>query len=196
MKTKILIIGLLILQLLPLKAWIYCKNFFDFYHFTVLDLELQLIYAINHDQGLPVILARIFHNKLLQFFIDIYKRYTHFLDPQLLVTLLTFVGLFGIIISIWYFLNSKKRNKKIGALILISFGIPLLDVVFNFKLPFIYKLLLVAVPFNLVSIYGHFRFLGSDNKKVVMFVYIVLIALSIYWIFMAPGQAVKYCEMP
>ncbi len=196
MKIKVfLILGLLVLQLIPLKAWTACKNFFDYYHFSLYDLELQLIYAINHDQGLPVLLARTFHNKLLQFFIDVYKRYTHFLDPQLLITLLTFVGVFGVVISIWYFLNAKNRNKKLGFLILISFGIPLFEVLINFKLSFIYKLLVVAIPFNLLSFYGHFKFLSSKNTKMVVLTYFVLIALSIFWIILIPDQALKYCEV-
>ena len=161
--------------MLPLRAWLACKNFLDYYHFSLYDLELQLIYAINHDQGLPVLLARTFHNKLLQFFIDVYKRYTHFLDPQLLITLLTFVGVFGVVISIWYFLNSNKRDKKVFLLIAVSFLIPLIDVVFNLNLPFVIKLLLVAIPFNLLSIYGHIKFLGSGNKKLVYLIYFIFI---------------------
>lgn len=196
MKTKIIIILIFLFQLIPLKAWTACKNFFDFYHFSLYDLELQLIYAINHDQDLPVLLARTFHNKLLQFFIDIYKRYVHFLDPQLLITMLTFVGVFGVLASVWYFLNSKKKNKLILVLILICFILPLGNVIFNFQLPFIFKLLIIALPFNLLSIFGHFNFLNSKNKKAAIFVYVILIALSIYWLVMVPDQAVKYCEMP
>ncbi len=196
MKIKIFIALIVLLQLIPLKAWTACKNFFDFYHFSLFDLELQLIYAINHDQGLPVLVARIFHNKLLQFFIDIYKRYTHFLDPGLLITLLTFVGIAGVLLAIWYFLNSNKRDKKVFLLIAVSFLVPLIDVVFNLNLPFIIKLLLVAIPFNLLSIYGHMRFLGSGNKKLVYLTYLILISVSIYWMVLIPDQALKYCEMP
>lgn len=196
MRFKVIIITVLFfVQLIPLKAWMGCKNFFDYYHFSLYDLELQLIYAINHDQGLPVLLARTFHNKLLQFFIDVYKRYTHFLDPQLLITLLTFVGAFGVVISIWYFLNSQNRNKKLGFLILVSFGIPLLEVLINFKLPFIYKILVVAIPFNLLSLFGHYMFLRPKNIKTVLLIYFILIVLSVCWIILIPDQVLKYCEV-
>ncbi len=196
MKIKIIIALIILFQLVPLKAWALCKNFFDFYHFTVFDLELQLIYAINHDQELPVLLARTFHNKLLQFFIDVYKRYTHFLDPQLLITLLTFVGVLGVLLAIWYFLNSKKKNRKVFLLIILSFLIPLIDVIFNLSFPFIFKLLLVAIPFNILSVYGHMKFLDSGNKKLVYVTYFILILLSVYWMISIPDQALKYCEMP
>ncbi len=194
MKFRILIISTLIfLQAASLKAWLVCKNFFDYYHFSLFDLELQLIYAINHDQGLNVFIARMFHNKLLQFFIDVYKRYTHFLDPQLLITLLSFAGLFGVLVGIWYFLKSGKRNKKILFLILISFLFPLLEVITNFKINFIFKLLLIAMPFMALSIYGHLEFIKSQNKFIYIPVYLILIILSLSWLILIPDQALKYC---
>lgn len=194
MKLRILIISIsILLQVVSLKAWLVCKNFFDYYHFSLFDLELQLIYAINHDQDLNIFIARMFHNKLLQFFIDVYKRYTHFLDPQLLITLLSFIGLFGVLVGIWYFLNSRKRNKKVLFLILISFIFPLLEVIINFKINFVLKLLLIAMPFMTLSLYGHLEFIKSQNKFICIPVYLILIILSLSWLILIPDQALKYC---
>lgn len=193
--NKFLLIPLLVVQLLPLKLWLQCKDFMDYYHYSTYDLELQLIYAINHDSGLPVFIARAFHNKVLQGAIDIYKRYTHFLDWQLLITLITLVGVFGVILSIWYFLNQKKKDRRIAGLIILVFLVPFVEVVIHPNLTFPVKLFLMAMPLNLLSFLGHFTFIKKINSKKAVFVYLILITVSVGWM-MLPSQVLKYCVAP
>ena len=188
MNKFLLIILLLIIQIFQTRIWIQCKSFADYYHFSFYDLELQLIYAINHDSGLPVFVARAFHNKVLQGGIDIYKRYTHFLDWQLLITLLSFVGVFGILLSIWSFLNNQKKDKKIGFLILAAFLFPFIEVVINPNLPFAFKLFVIVFPFTLLSILGHYFFIKKYNFKKIIIVYFILSFLSIAWLLLLPEQ--------
>ncbi len=193
MKNKLLILLFSCIQLIFLKPWIQCKSFLYDYHFSFYDLELQLIDAVNKDRNLPIFIARFFHNKASQFVIDIYKRYTHFLDLRLLITLLSFVGFFGVLLGIWYFIESKKRNWKIGLLIFLTFLAPFVEVLINPKLPFILKLIIIATPFNVLSIYGHVQFISKHKSLLVLPIYILLIVLSIAWITVIPDQAFNYC---
>ncbi len=192
-KRFFLLIPILIIQLLPIRLWNLCKNFLDYYHFSSYDLELQLIYAINHDYELPIIVARIFHNKASQFAIDFYKRYTHFFDWQLFITSISLVGVFGFLLGLWYFLNSERKDKRIGIGILLAFTLPIFEVLFNPNLPFFLKFLLIFAPFHLVSLYGHYRFIKACRTRTSIIVYFFLLVLSLIWILLMPDQAYKYC---
>lgn len=192
-KRFFLLIPILIIQILPIKLWNLCKNFLDYYHFSSYDLELQLIYAINHDYELPIIVARIFHNKASQFAIDFYKRYTHFFDWQLFITSISLVGVIGFLFGIWYFLSSSKKDKRIGIVLVLAFVLPVFEVLFNPNLPFFFKFLLIFTPFHLVSLYGHYRFIKAHKIRVSVIVYILLLILSLIWILLMPDQSYKYC---
>jgi hypothetical protein len=73
---------------------------------------------------------------------------------------------------------------------------PLLEVFFNFHINFLFKIALIAIPFNLLSFFGHLKLLNLSHKKIVFLFYFVVILLSISWIILIPHQAIKYCEMP
>lgn len=194
MKNRnILVIPLLLIQLLFLRFWLSCRDFFDYYHFSPYDLELQINEAVSYDGNLPVLIVRFFHNKGTQFVIDVYKRYTHFLDIQLLIALLSFVGLFGLALGVWYFLSEKKKNMKLGVLILSAFLLPLIEVIMNFNLPFVVRLIIIALPFNIISVYGHLRFVKASRPHLVPLTYIALIALSFLWLFIMKSEVFKYC---
>jgi hypothetical protein len=195
MKKLIFIIPLLFIQLIPVRFWGQCQRFLDTYHFSLYDLELQLIYAINHDYELPIFLARVFHNKLVQFFLDIFKRYTHFFDIQLFFTAITLVGLFGYILAIWYFLIAKKKDLRIAILILISVITPLIEVLFNPDLPFLIKFISIFLPFHLLSIFGHYNFIKKNlSKKILVFlVYLVLISITMLGFLEISKTVSNYC---
>ncbi len=192
-KTLTLVISLLSIQIFSLKAWLMCRNFVDSYHFSLYDLVLQINDGARHNEGVPVFLVRVFHNKVLQFVIDVYRRYTHFFDWQLLITLISFVGLFGVLLGIWYFVDSKKKNKFVGFLILAMFLTPFIEMLFNPRIDFDLKLFLIAVPFQTVSSIGHYQFMNKHKSLLTLFIYIALIILSIAWIAIIPGQAFRYC---
>jgi len=195
MKNKKLfsVIFLLAFQLLPLRFWVNCKSFLDTIYFSAYDLELQIIDLIHKDASVPIFVARFFHNKVTQFALDVYKRYTHFLDIGFFASFITFVGIFGMLLGIWYYLNSKKKDKRIGLIILLSFVIPFIEVLFNPVLPFTFKVILIIIPFQVLSAYGHYQFIKKKRSKLITTVYLILIIISIIWIFFLPDAVYKYC---
>ena len=192
-KTFLLTVFLLLIQIFSIKTWLMCRDFVDSYHFSLYDLILQIDDAVRSNEGVPAFLIKVFHNKALQFVIDMYKRYTHFFDWQLLITLISVVGVFGVIMGIWYFVDSKKKNKFIGFLILAMFLIPFIEILIAPNINFYLKLFFITVPFQAVSIYGHFQFLTKHKSLLTLFIYIALIVLSIAWMTFIPNQAFNYC---
>ena len=190
---KLILFLILLVQLFALKPWFLCRNFI--YHFSMLDLNLQLIDAIHTDYG-PILVTRIFHNKPVFFILDIYRRYLHFIDVQLLTVLLSLVGIFGFISGLWYFLNTKKKEKVLSILILWAFIFPLLEIIFDFKLDFPIKLGIFWFPFVVISTWGHWKFISSKKLRSVVFIYLILMALSVGLLISYPNDAFLYCYKP
>jgi hypothetical protein len=195
MKNRNLFVAflLLIFQLIPLWFWTNCKSFIDSFHFSYYDLTLQLTDLTHKDSSLPIFVTRSLHNKIVQGVLDLYKRYTQFFDIRLFITLFTFVGLFGLFFAIWYFLNSPKKDKRVGFLFLLALMLPLIEVLINPILPFVIKILIIAAPFEILSLYGHYQFLKRKNLKFLIPVYLVLILLSLLWILLLPDILYNYC---
>ncbi len=194
MKIRNLFILLIIfIQALSLKTWLSCKNFLDYYHFSLTDLTLQVNYALMSDGDESIIVAHLLHNKLVQFVLDIYKRYLHFFDLQMIITLIGFLSLVGLVLGIWYLVNSKKKNIFVIVFALLIFVFPLIEIIFNLPFPFILKIIFITIPMLMVSIYGHYHFIWEKNIRIVILVYLLLITLSLLWLFILPEQAFKYC---
>lgn len=190
---KVVLLFIIFVQIFALKPWLLCRDFI--YHFSILDLNLQLIDAIHTDTG-PLLLTRVFHNKPVFFILDIYRRYVHFIDPQLLIALLSLVGFFGLILGIWYFFDSKKKNKLIGFMLLLGFVYPLFEIFLDFKINFLIKIGIFWFPFMIISAWGNWRLIKSKSLTSAVFIYIVLILISIGLLINYSNSVSLYCYKP
>src|SRR5438046_588964 len=107
---KILLLPIAFCYYFAFRAWLACIDMMDYYHFSSFDLKLQITNLITYDFDQQIFVTRFFHNKIVQFALDLYKRYTHFFDPLLFISLLSFVGFVGVLLGVWYFLKAKKKN--------------------------------------------------------------------------------------
>ena len=144
----------------------------------------------------PSLLQEFFTINPFFLVLDIYRRYLNFIDVQLLTVLLSLVGIFGFILGLWYFLNTKKKEKVLTILILWAFIFPLLEIIFDFKLDFPIKLGIFWFPFVVISTWGHWKFISSKKLRSVVFIYLILIALSIGLLISYPNDAFLYCYKP
>ena len=192
---KLLIFLLSIVNIVYLRYWLSCVDLNYVYHFSAYDLQLQVIDAIHTDTS-SIFVTRFFHNKISLFVLDVFKRYTHLLDIQLLICLISFAGFFGLLLGFWYYFNSKNKKIYITLSLLIFFLFPLLEVIFNFKIAFLIKILIFWIPLFIISSFGNWSFIRSKNTKIVFFIYLILIVLSILWLINFPQLAYTYCTKP
>lgn len=178
-KLAILIIG--IIELLFLKQWLACVRFGDHFHFSALDLKLRLIEAVHNDSGVPISIVRAFHNKIVGTLIDIFNNYTQYWSIAFLVNLLSFVGAFGLICSIWY-LFQKRYDKWVWALFAAALIFPLIEILATYNSPFVFQLGLITIPLVALSFVGWREFLAGKSKfRYVVFA--ILVTLSLIWLF-------------
>lgn len=188
---KIILLVSILFPLYSVTLWKKCLDFASVYHFSRYDLELQLIDAIHTDTG-SLIVTRIFHNKPVFLLLDIFKRYTLVLDVNLLVSMLSLVGVVGVVLGLWYLL-SQRRKYLSCLLILVLMLLPLI-VVINPGVPFKFLLPMFFVPFFLLSALGHYRFIEEYRlKKMLLIFYLVLFILSLVMVIAYPQSAYTYC---
>lgn len=193
---KILLIPILFFNFFAVQAWLKCIDLLDYYHISFFDVQLQVNDGTISDKGGMVFVARMFHNKILQFVLDFYKRYTRLLDIELFIALFSFVGFIGILFGIWYFLRERNKDLKFRLLFLSSLVFPFIQVFFNPKIAGELRLIFVFGPLFLISLFGHIEFIRKNNNKVPTLVYLICFLISAGWLIVFPQEAYKYCLKP
>lgn len=192
MIKKVIVAFIIFFYVYSVRFWLQCRDLMYYYHFTSLDLRLQIINLITYEYKQGVLVARIFHNKPVQFVIDIYKRYTHFFDPQLFITLLSFAGFVGLIFGFWYFFKNKK-SRPAWFLFILMFLLPLAEVLINLKIDFPIRIIAISLPFIIFSIFGHLQFMKNHKSLGVVVFYIILFLITAGWFLNFPHDAFNYC---
>lgn len=179
---KKLLIGIvLILQLTLLKNLSSCWDFKSDFHFSSYGLKLKIEGEINNDVGLPFFVVRFFHNKINFFILDIYKRWLFFWDLPFLLSHLSIIGVFGLLVEIYYLFNSiiKKEKKSDIFLFIYIIFLPFSEIIFSPKLSFLIKICLIIIPRQIFSLLGLWKFLTRERKGVLIIMGLVFI--SILW---------------
>lgn len=192
MKKNILIGIATFVQLIIVAGWIACFDFRDQFHLRLFDVILQIEDGVHSDTGVPMILIRIFHNKVTQLFFEFIRHISKFWDTSFLVNFLSIIGFFGLLSGIYYLV--KKREKTyiwilLGLLLLLQ----AVSVVIDLRKFFRFELVLLWVFSQIIIVYGLFHYLGQGNKLLRFTLVITLIVLSIWWYFVFKRDIYNYC---
>ena len=194
MLKKILAVAVFTVELFAVSQWFLCKQLKDFIHLSSTNLTLYLNSLINNDSGVPLLIVRIFHNKIIGFLDIFVKYYLRFWDDRFLLNLLSIVGCFGIILGIWYLVSRNFNNKKyLWITLIFLLMLPLVEIVFEPHVNFIYKVIFLALPYQIFSIFGIWQFLKKDTGNLRVLLIICLIVVSIWWISVLQPDVYNYC---
>lgn len=192
MRKKVLVIVVFAIEFISLQQWFLCKRFKDFIHFSSINLNLYLDDLIHNDIGVPLSVIRIFHNKAVVVITLLFKNYLQFWDIRFAVNLFSLVGYFGIILGFWYIFNEDKRKWYIYIVLFILFFLPLIEVLFEPNFYFPLKVILIALPYQVFSLFGAWQFLRKDST-LRAFILIFLIIISMWWYFVLQNDVFNYC---
>lgn len=181
---------LIFIQIISFYNWRNCKLFEDKFHLSIFDLGLRLNESINNDQGIPIIVVRMFHNKAVGTVLDTLFHYFHFIDISFLVNVFSFTGIFGIAIGIWYLSSLPVRKKTV--IYVILFLIPLIEIVFKPEAHMILKLILLAFPYILLIIFGYRQYLRDLSKSKILLMFALSI-LSVWWLYAMSLDVLRFC---
>ena len=195
MKKKITILFLLIavvIEAIYLAFWLFhCKNFQEILHINFQPLLLQLKGEAGQDYGLPLLVVRVFHNKLFDAFLLIIKTYFKFWDFLFLGELFPFLGGFGILAAGYYFFVSKTKRLTYWILFILFLVLPFMELFLYQRIPFLIRISLFFVVFGFISLVGLKQFVQSQRWAWVLI--LVLTIISIWWLLVADFHLATFC---
>ncbi len=194
MKKKyiFLLVLIIILQLITLRPVFRCSRWDNQFHFSSLNLKLQINSAIFADQNVPNLLTRAMHNKITYFVLDVFRRYMYFTDFKFLLSYLLPVGLIGFLTAIYFIFKNKifKCKYRDFWVIIFSFSIltHLFEIIFNPGLSFILKTTILLLPHYLLSSYGIYKLLEKRTILVIL-----LLIISVMWLQVYSQEILNFC---
>jgi hypothetical protein len=196
MKKKIIIVALLLIvvlvESLTLLHWLSrCIDFKDeMFHVNFNSMTLQIQGESAIDQG-PIIITRVFHNKITDFALQIFKLYLRFWDVQFLGKLFSFAGFFGILAAGWYFFLSKTKRLWQWAALVILLLLPFMELFLFKTIPFPVRLGSYIFTFGIISLLGIGKFILSQKWAPV--IVLILAIISLWWLLAGDFNFVNFC---
>jgi hypothetical protein len=192
-RISILLAGIF-LALFPFVQWSQCARFTDRFHFSPFDLQLRLIESIHNDSGVPLVLVRFFHNKLIGTLLDIFAIYTRYWELSFLVNIVSFLGIFGFFAGIYYFQRKYSGNRILWFLLVVIFFMPFIEVLAHPKFGLSMKLFLYYLPLNILVLFGIWHYVSCKQYWVLRLLsLVILIVISLWWNMVMNPVAMKYC---
>jgi hypothetical protein len=193
MKIKKIFFSIILLAItgLYLSYWFNCYLDSKFF-FSPLDLKLRIIFDVRTDQNVPLIVARLFHNKLTQGSTDIFNAYFHFWDIRFLLMLLSPFTLFFIFFKIFNLIKSGFGLSFYEKVILFLCLISPMPIIFNLIGNRIITVIIFAFPLIFMSLSGLFLFI---KRHLYAWAYcIFLIAISLWYMFILNSKIIEFCH--
>lgn len=196
MKNKIRIISLFsvwAIEIFALRHWFDCWLFKENFYFTNNTLMNVLINATNADKGIPIIMVRAIHNKALALGWGIMQSILQYWDIRFLNELLGVVGALGVGYGVWYFATQDRKNKSIGVLLLLSLLIQIFEIYFMPHAKWAWTIGVIAGVFQILSLYGIWKFLGQGNKRIRYISFAIVCIISLLFLFLFPSMFQNFC---
>jgi hypothetical protein len=193
MKLKyMLFISLIAMFICLLSLHLKCTNFNGNFHYSFIVNSFHLNELIATETGVPIFVARIFHNKITVFAFDLFSRYLQFFDISYFIKILGPVGVFGLMYFYFLILGQKIKNIFINIFGIALLLLPFLEIFQIFKSAFFLKLLVFILPYQIASFIGYLFFLREGNR-VTYWIYFVLLILTIGWIIVFQNELLSFC---
>lgn len=180
-------------ELYYLSKWFLCGKLEDRFYYSAFDLKLRLEEAAHNDVSVWLPLVRFFHNKIVGTLVDSFSHYIQYIDIFFLTQLLSPLGVFSFICGIYYGMRLKEKRIFIISLIIFLL-LPLVEMFLRLSFPFPAKIIILALPMQLISVFGIWRFFSAKkNLYARVVVVVILLLLSIGWLSVFPDELFHHC---
>lgn len=191
---RVLLLAIIIIvQLFAFKSWFVCIRFADFFHFSLFDLTLRLDEAAHNDGGVPILIVRAFHNKVIGTVLDVYKIFLHYWDTLFLANFFSIVGITGLLFAAWYLFQEKNAKRYILPVFIFLLVLQFIEIFLRPDINFVIKALGFFIPLLILSLFGWSQYI-KRNKKISFLLILILCFISILWLLLFQGSiSTTYC---
>lgn len=186
----VLIIGIVGLEILILKMWLFCQRFADPFYYSALDIQLKVNAAISNDIGYSTFLVRFLHNKVYVSANELINSYIQFFDMQFVILFFSLIGVFGIVCGLYYLI--KKENTLRIKLIFVTLVLVPVLIIFNKYSLVIIQVFVLWLPFQALSAYGVIQFIKNHRKSGIPIV-LILFVVSIWYMLLMQKDYLMFC---
>lgn len=191
MKFKyVILIFLVILFGYLLKMHLTCADYNGNFHYSSYVNSFHIKELITTENNTPIIIVRLFHNKLTVLLFDIFSRYIQFFNIFYLVNILGLAGLFGLLYFYYSLFAQRIKNIFIKIFGVLTLLIPFLEIFQLTKQTFSLKLLIIILPYQIAALIGTLLFIKGKKSY---FIYIGLLIASIGWIVVFKNDLLSFC---
>ena len=183
-----------ITEFVNLQAWFACKSFTDLFHYSSVNLNLQIDYYIDTEKNTSYILSRLFNNKFIDSILNLLRFYLQFWDIRFGASWFTLIGYFGIFSGFYYIFSLKQKRFYHWIMLLVILFLPWIEIIIEPHINIMMKSIYLWAPFSLFSLYGISQFLNRGKFKKRLLVLLILTLISIWWIAFLPYSMPRYCN--
>jgi hypothetical protein len=181
------------LEFLTVKAWYACGTFTGIFHFSSANVQFQLEDYIYTEKGTPLFLTRLFNNKITDYFIALLRYYFQFWDIRFGTFWFSLIGYFGILAGFYYFISLKRKKYYHWLILILLLMLPWFEILHANHYSIIIKSLYLWLPYCLFSLFGIYQFLTHGQTKKRFTIFIIILAVSIWWLVFLPYGMSGYC---
>ncbi len=175
----LLIIILVFVEWFVLWQWTTCGTLSGNFYFSQEKFDLTITEYIHNDKNIPVAITRLYHNKPIIFLYETLSIGLGYVSLPFLITLISFGGVIGAIIGVYYAFEKKRR--LFWLFVLGYAGLVGSIIFFHSLLPSLILPFLLALPLQLLSLFGVWHFSKNNNKFIAVAFLLLLIIISFGW---------------
>jgi len=189
---KILIVVAFFVELFSIARWHLCWLFQPNFYFTLLTLSARVTDAINLNQGMPVLLTHVMHNKIVYLILGGAQTLFEYWDIRFLKDFIGIIGAFGVVLALWYLITKFRRNIFVWSLFVFCLVISAIEMFFQPNILYPLKIAIFGIAFQLLSLFGIWQFLKPRGAFRYLFIG-TLIIISILTLIFFPLSYQSFC---
>lgn len=182
-----------ILEFLTVKTWYACSAFTGIFHYSASNFQYQLEDYIYSEKGTPLLLTRLFNNKITDGFLDFLRYYLQFWDIRFGTFWFSLIGYFGILAGFYYFISLKRKKYYHWLFLLLLFILPWTEILHPLHISIAVKSIYLWLPYILFSLFGIYQFLTHGKLKKRLIILVIIFGISIWWLIFLPYGMSPYC---
>lgn len=176
-----------------MRGWFICKNITNYFQLSSVNIPMQIEDYQHAEKGTSLLLTRLFTNKFTDSVLDILRLYLQFWDIRFSASWFSLIGYFGIGAGFYYIIANKKKRFYHWLIVAVILLLPWIEIFKGPQISIMIKTIYLWLPFIIFSLYGIYQFLTHGKIKKRLWVVLIILIVSIWWIAFLPFTMPRYC---
>ncbi len=179
-------------ELAAFHRWFSCWLFSSTFYFTPQVLAANLLNATNAEKGMPILVIRALHNKIVTLAWGVLQTILQYWDIRFLEEFVGIVGAIGVMGGIWYVVTRYRKNVFLWVFVGVGILLQIIEIYIVPNFPYGQRIIPLVLFFQLLSLFGVWQFL-KKNTCMRYGIVICLLVLSLIALVIFPLSYQAFC---